>query len=177
VGEVRQVEDLEPRYLADTARRSLINVLSRSGMLAEVRSTGGALDVDAERGLDIVLTGEVLAYELYTNYSWVALYGGFLISPIPGSGVGAVLIFFAGFPVFTDCGFLSLEVEARDARTGESLGRYRTDLDIVQASSVYGGPEVTTSILSHPEIVMQQGCARIAQQIGQDRFWLLRKKR
>lgn len=176
VGEVRLAKDVEPAYLADMTRRSLLNVLSRSGMLAGVRFADDRVHVDGAPELDLVLTCDVLDYELYTNYSWVALYGGFLIAPVPGTAIGAILIFFAGFPVFTDCGVLSLEVEARDARTGESVGRYRTDLDLVQASSIYGGPEVTTSILSHPEIVMQQACARIAQQIGQDRFWLLRKK-
>ena len=173
VGEIRVAEGLEPPFLGDVARRSLVNVLDRSRIVAGVRALDGGAPPAA---VDFVLSGEVRSYDLYSSYAWWGVYGAFLVIPLPATSVGAIIMIVAGSPVVVDRGELELVIDATDARTGKLAGRYRCDFKGIQPSSVWESPRVDESYVAHPELLFQHACGRIAQQIGQDRFWLLRWK-
>jgi hypothetical protein len=170
VGPVHIEDDDLPGFLSEVTRRSLLNVLARSRIVEEVREADGP----PRPGMDLVLKPRLLAFDLYTTYAWWALYGGFLVSPLPGSAVGTVMMLVAGCPIISDCAEIVLEVDVEEARTGRRVARYRAALDLAQHVSIYGSPSVNESYVSHPEMIFQTACGRIAHEIGRDRFWLLR---
>jgi hypothetical protein len=175
------IDDERAAIVAEIARKSLVNVLRASKVVANVRDLGPLAVLPNACGggpkdVELVLAGEIEGFDLYSTYLWWVLYA--LLFAIPFAGTASVVIaILIGGPVASDHAGLTLRVRAFEARPGRPVGTYSGTFDGFQKHSIWQRVRVDESFVSHPEMIFQEACAEVVQEIARDRFWLLRFRR
>ena len=171
IDETGEAPQLLGRLLAEGASR----VARETGMFVQTGNPGVPL-TEATCAV-LRLEGRIVAFELFKDYRWWALYGSIVAIPVVGVSAVLLVILLMGLPVYTDREILTVELGLREVATGRLVGTYSGSVDETFVHDIYQiyasmneADGVATSFFDRPQTFFGVALERAFTKLVQDRW-------